>query len=131
MPRYYVTKKKYPVVDAGSLNCRIVINLRQINAPTYSDVNFNETFTKRIDIWAMIETLKTGITIFDATNTERVITHRIYIRKPSFEITAENWVEYRGVYYYIHSVEEMGMENRFLCLLTNLRGDKTRIVNYA
>jgi SPP1 family predicted phage head-tail adaptor len=130
MPRYSITKKKYPVVDAGSLNCRITINLRQIKAPTYSDVNFNETFTKRIDIWAMIESVN-GITIFDATNTEKVVSHRIFIRNPSFEITAEDWIEYRGVYYDVLNVEEMGMEQRFLCLLVNLRGDKTRVVNYA
>jgi len=131
MPRYRFTKKGMELVDAGSLNCFITINLRQIKAPTYPDVNAGESFTAKLQVWANIETTG-GTAIFDSTNTEKVATHKIWIRKPAtITITAEDWIEYRGIYYDIITVEELGMELKFLRMYAVLRGDKTRQVNFA
>jgi len=109
MPRYQTLKKKFTRVDVGSMNSRITINARQIQAPNYTDVNFNEVFTKKLDCWAMIETVN-GKTIFDSTNTERILTHKFHIRNvPNVVITAEDWIAYnRTVPLVVQSITRVG-----------------------
>ncbi len=79
MAELITTVKKYRRPDIGSMNSRIFIYDRDIKHPVGSDLNFTETFTAKLACWALIDTPK-GVSIFDQSNTERVITHRFIIR---------------------------------------------------
>ena len=71
--------RKSSRVCIGSLNRRIIIYTRRIISPTDNNVDFAEEFLEPKTVWAMIDTV--GETIFfDDTNTDRAITHNIYIR---------------------------------------------------
>lgn len=113
----------------GALNKRITINSRAIGAPVGTEVDFTETFTKRFDTWAMIETID-GKTIFDDTNIERVITHDFFIRYVP-NITFQDWILYNGKYYDIVRVENFQEDNRFYRIRSAIRGDKDLPVNFA
>jgi len=84
-------KRQEKRVCSGSLNRRIIIYVRSITAPLAESVDYGENLTQPITTWAMIETVN-GVTTFDNSNIERIITHNIYIRyRP--DITFENWLE--------------------------------------
>ena len=77
----------------------------------------------------MIESMN-GETIFDGTNTERVVTHRIYIRYlPG--VTAEAWILFDGVRYNILDVEDLDARKEWLRLRCTIRGVDTNSVNAA
>lgn len=135
MPRYTTLKKKFERIDIGSMNSRITINVRNLEPPKFGGISFTENFTKKIDIWAMIETVE-GVTIFDKSNIERVITHKFHIRKIPQSITAEDWIEYGSEeygnnIYDVFRVENLGQEGRFLTLLSSIRGEKDVTANYS
>lgn len=129
MPRYLTKKKRLIKIEAGSMNSRITVFLRELRSPSGGDYKYQEVFTPRLDVWAFIDTVH-GITVFDDTNTERVISHDFYIRYMP-NITFQNWLEYKHSRYKIFHVENYGLENKFYLLRCALTGDKDKEVSKA
>ena len=120
--------KPHRKICAGSLRKLIKVQTRDITSPA-DCVDFDETFADLESVFAMVET-RTGETIFDDTNTEQVVTHRIYIRfLPT--VTAETWLEIDGDKYDILNVENLDHRNEYLLLRCNKRGTNTKKVNFA
>lgn len=118
-------------VCIGSMNKRISLQVRDLEAPVGDSVDFKEKFTVLSDIWTMIETVA-GKVFFDGSNTDRSITHNFYIRYLNgVEITAQNWVRYDDKYFDIINVENLDEANRFLLLRTTERGTVNKKVNFA
>ena len=93
MPRCQFIKRKIRKVCIGDLGSKITLENRNIEAPEFNIVDFDEVFTESVpDVWAMIETVR-GKTFFDGVNTEKDITHLIYIMFDS-AVTAETWVKF-------------------------------------
>jgi len=116
-------------VCIGSLNELIKIKVRSITPPVGGSVFYGEDFQNIMDVWAMIET-KNGLVTFDSTNTAQNVTHQFYIRYIS-DVTFENWLEYKGKYYNILTVNNLNEENRFYMLQCNERGSKDIEVNLS
>ena len=128
-------KREIKRVCAGSLNRLITVNVRSITPPTGGSVDFGEELTEPKNVWAMVKTIN-GTTIFDDTNTEKVITHDIYIRYTA-TITPEKWVKLpsvtggNDVLLDIVRVDNLNEDNRFYRLRCNLRGNTAVPVNLA
>lgn len=134
--------RKIRRVCTGSLNRRIVLYNRAITAPSAGSTDYGEEFTSLKTVWSMIDTVR-GVVLFDKTNTERDISHNIFIRyfasfEIMFETTAETWVGLIPVitgmkesYLNIIRVENLDQNNRFLMLSCALRGDTTVPANFA
>lgn len=129
MPRYTTRKKQLVKIEIGSMNSRITVFLRELHPAIGSDYKYREVFTPRLDVWAYLNTVN-GVTIFDDTNTERIISHDFYIRYIP-NITFQNWLLYKNNYYRIYNVENYGLENKFYLLRTALTGDKDKPANLA
>ena len=120
-------------VCIGSLNRKIIIYVRSITAPLADSVDYGENLSQPLTVWAMIETVN-GVTTFDSSNIERIVTHNIYIRYRA-NITFENWLEVPRInepvsqYYDIIRVENLDENYRFYKLICNLRGDTAKPVN--
>jgi head-tail adaptor len=115
-------------VCIGNLDRIVKVNSRVIKAPV-SDVDYSEVFTEIIEMHANIETVS-GVTIFDSTNTERDITHFIYIRFFT-GITPENWLIFNNEYYDIFDQQNLEERDEFFLLKCNKRGSVTKPVNEA
>lgn len=122
-------------VCIGALNRKVIVNVRSITSPQNGGVDFSESFTEPKTVWSLIDTVD-GLTIFDDTNTEQIITHNVYIRY--FQtMTPEKWVKVLSVdggddvYLNIIRVENFGENNRFYRLRCNLRGKDSLPVNWA
>jgi head-tail adaptor len=123
-----ISRKPFRVC-IGDMKEPIVINTRSITTPTGDGVDYDETFTSPINTYAMIETAE-GETIFDSTNTEKVVTHKFYVRYIA-DLTFEAWVLFRGRYYDIINTENINEENRFVLINANVRGTSTLDVNFS
>ena len=128
-------RRKSKRVCIGAMNRKIVVNVRTIKPPITDSVDFGEEFTEEVEVWAMIDTVD-GVTIFDETNTEQVITHDIYIRyRPT--MTPEKWLKLPSVnsgddvYLNIIRVENFGENNQFYRMRCNLRGRDGLAANLA
>jgi SPP1 family predicted phage head-tail adaptor len=118
-------------VCIGSLNQQIDLQVRTLAAPTGDSVDFDLGFTVLKNVWSMVETVA-GKVFFDDSNTDRSITHNFYIRYINgVEITAENWISYKGKYFDIVNVENLDEADRFLLLRATERGSTTKPVNKA
>ena len=114
-------------VCSGDLDRLITLQIRNIEIPIVDMVDYTLLFTPITDIWAMVETKK-GTTIFDGTNTERIVDATFYI--PFIpDITAECWILYEGIRYDIIRVEDLDLRHDFLALYTTTRGIDTNSVN--
>jgi len=116
-------------VCTGALNKRIQIQTRHIKPPVGNSVDYTEEFTNIITTWAMLETV-TGVTIFDDTNVEQVVTHDFYIRYIP-NVTFEKWILFDEKYYDILRVENYQENNLYYRIRTNVRGRKEIPVNVA
>ncbi len=121
-----ITRKKRQVC-IGAMDRLISVEFRQITPPN-SGVDFNEDFTPIQEVFALIKTVF-GVTGFDETNTERIITHTIYIRFRA-DVTAETWVEIDSQKYDIVNTENLDNRNEFLLLRCNKRGTNTKPANF-
>ena len=115
-------------VCIGDMKYSIELNTRSIQAPTVGGVDFGESFTDPVIVSAAIET-KNGETVFDGSNTERVITHRFYIRFLP-DITEETWIRFESNFYDILTVENLDQRSEFLLLRCTLRGPDTVKTNF-
>lgn len=128
-------RKKSKKVCIGALNRKIIIYTRSIITPTSGAIDFDESLLEAKTVWAMVEPT-TGTTLFDGTNTDQVISHKIYIRY-SPNLTPEKWVEFpsvnggANVYLDIVNVENLDESNLYYLLRCNLRGDIAKEVNLS
>lgn len=122
-------------VCVGSLNRKIELLTRSLAAPKLGVTGFEEEFTLFKSVWSMIQTSR-GSVIFDDSNIERELTHKIYIRYIE-DLTAEIWVRLPSItegkdnLLDVLRIENLEEENRFLLLSCTIRGDDTKKANEA
>lgn len=116
-------------VCVGDMRHKIKINIRTLTPPSNSSVDFDEILSNTLEVWAALKTTR-GKEVFDGTNLIGIATHIFYIRALTNQ-TAEDWVEFKGGYYRILSVENFREDNRFQELMCNVRGDISKPVNLA
>ena len=116
-------------VCTGDLKHLIKIYTRSITPAQSIGIDFGEDFTNEKNVYAMIET-GSGETVFDQTNTEKVVTHKFYIRFIP-DLTFEAWIEFKGKYYDILNVENLNEEDRYMLLNACIRGTVLKPVNFA
>ena len=78
---------------------------------------------------AIMKTL-TGVTVFDSTNTERVVTHRLSMFFRA-DTTAERWVKFGTKRIKILNVEDCCEDERVMILMCTERGEDSQVVNQA
>ena len=92
MPTCTPIRKKRRNVCIGDMDDEITLENRDIQAPDFDTVDFDEAFTApNPPVWALVETVR-GKTFFDGVGTEVDVTHWIYINFDS-TVTAETWVK--------------------------------------
>jgi len=129
MPSCVSIRKKKQVVCTGDMKDLITLQNRAIQGVTTADVDFTENFTEAAVVWSMIETVQ-GVTVFDTSNTEIVITHKFYVRYDP-AVTSETWVEFDDRKFDIVTVTNLDERKDYLLLMCRERGDKDQPVNFA
>ncbi len=124
-----IIKAKSTKVCIGDMRHKIKINVRTLTPPSNGDVDFDEVLSGTVEVWAALITTS-GKEVFDGTNLKGIATHIFYIRALTGQ-TAEDWVEFKGEYYRILSVENYREDDRFQELMCNVRGDTSLPVNLA
>jgi len=82
---------------------------------------------ERDQVWLGIKTVR-GVTVFDQTNVERVVSHEIIMRYRE-DVTAQNWLLVDGARYDILQVENVNERSQWLVLQCNKRGTDSNSVN--
>lgn len=128
MPVCKRIRRKHRKICIGDLNDLVCLQDRDLTAPK-SGVDATEEFEDSGEEWALVETSH-GETVFDGTNTEVDVTHRIYI---SFVecFTAETWIQFNNDRYDILDVENLEERNEWLLLRCTNRGTKDNKANEA
>lgn len=116
-------------ICTGDMKFKIEIFMRQITPSTNNGVDFGEEFVSSRIYYAMVET-NAGLTVFDVTNTEKIVTHTFYTRF-IYNLTEENWLVFRDRNYDIINVENLNEQNRFMAIRCCLRGPELAPVNFA
>ena len=127
MPACKTIKAKHKKINLGDMDKIIQLMDRNIQAP--SDVDFDEKFTNKLDVWALVETVS-GVTKFDNTNTEQVITHNFYINFDK-TVTSETWIRFDERNFNIIAPENLGERNEFMKISAYERGDYKDPVNHS
>lgn len=124
MPVCKQISRKRRNVCIGDLDSLITLENRDIEAPEFDTVDFDETFTTAAaNTWSLIETVR-GKTFFDGVSTEEDVTHWIYINFDA-AVTAETWVKLDdGRRLDILRVENLDERSDFQLLHCNDRGAK-------
>lgn len=78
---------------------------------------------------AIVKTVS-GVSVFDSTNTERVVTHKFVLNFRA-DITAENWILLGAKRIKILTVENCAEQNKVLILMCTERGEDSKVVNQA
>ncbi len=110
-------------VCIGDMDRLITLKSRDITPATADTAPyFTETFGTALssDVWAMRKSVE-GVTVFDRTNIERVITDDFYIRFNT-SVTAEVWIEDAGTRFDIWRVDNLDGRNEFMRLRCSHRG---------
>ncbi len=129
MPKCISIRKKKQKVCLGDMKDQITLQNRDIKGITDVDVDFTEAFSEKAIVWSMIETVQ-GVTTFDTSNTEIVITHKIYVRfDPT--VTSETWIELDNRKFDIVTVTNLDERKEFQLLMCRERGSNTQPVNFA
>lgn len=117
-------RKKRRNVCIGDMEDEITLENRDIQAPNFDTVDFDEEFTApNPPVWALIETVR-GKTFFDGVATEEDVTHWIYINFDA-TVTAETWVKLPDSRRLdILRVENLDERSDFMLLHCTDRGDK-------
>jgi len=128
-------RSKRRKVCIADLDRQISVQNRAIATPTTSQ-DYTEVFSAGSDtssgltsgdVWAMIQTLS-GATVFDTTNTERAVTHKITTRFLS-GVTAESWVLFESNRYDVVTVENLDERSEFMVMRCVFRGASSSSVN--
>ncbi|MCK5643051.1 MAG: hypothetical protein KAJ19_19745 [Gammaproteobacteria bacterium] len=88
-----------------------------------------ETFSNPVTPTALVKTV-TGVTVFDNTNTERVVTHEICLLFLA-GITSEKWVKLGTTRIKVLTVENCCENDECLKLMCTERGLESKVVNDA
>lgn len=129
MPQCIKTQRKDLKICSGDMDKSIMVFVRKLLSPSGDGVDVGENFVEQRNMMAMLETVN-GETIFDKTNTERIVTHKFTVRYQP-DITFENYIVYSGKNYQILSVENQNERNKFYVINATDRGDRTLPVNQA
>ena len=123
MPRCAPIRKKRRNVCIGDMEDEITLENRDIQAPDFDTVDFDEKFTApNPPAWSLIETVR-GKTFFDGTGVEEDVTHWIYINF-DVTVTSETWVKLPdGRRFDILRVENLDERSEFMLLHCVDRGD--------
>jgi len=120
MPKCQFLRRKHRKVCIGDRDTLITLQSRDIVAPVFGDVDFEEDFQDISEVWAKVET-QTGEEIFDGVDTAFNVTHIFTIEfDPS--ITTETWVELDDRKLDIIATENFEERNESLALFCTLRG---------
>ena len=124
MPVCQPIRKKRRNICIGDMEDEITLENRDIAAPLFDTVDYDETFTApNPAVWALIETVR-GKTFFDGVSTEQDVTHWIYINF-DVTVTAETWVKLvDGRRLDILRVENLDERSDFMLLHCDDRGAK-------
>lgn len=128
MPVCKTIRRPLRKLCSGDLINIITLYNRDIGADIDS-VDFEENLSGAIQVPASIST-KRGVTVFDGTNTERVVTHWFGIRYIS-DLTQEKWLQYDGRFFDIFDVEDLDERHQWMILMCAEAGDDQLIVNRA
>jgi len=91
MPVCSQINRKRRKVCIGDLDSLITLENRNIQAPEFDEIDYDEVFVPSATVWALLETVR-GKTFFDGANTEVDVTHWVYINYDS-TVTAETWIK--------------------------------------
>ena len=111
----------------GSLNKKIEILTRSLGEPTSGSYDYDLSFETSKTVWSSIKTVN-GLTMFDSTNTEKIVTH-IFIIRYYDGLTSQDWIKYSDKNYDIIGAENISESNMYYKIRANLRGDSTVITN--
>lgn len=78
---------------------------------------------------AVVKTVS-GVSVFDSTNTERVVTHKLVLNFRD-DITAENWLLLGTKRIKILTTENCAEQDLVLILMCTERGEDSKVVNQA
>lgn len=116
-------------VPIGDMKTPVIVHQAEILAPTVG-VDMGRSITKIIEPWWCKVTTVSGVTMFDSSNIEQVITHDFQGRFDD-RISESMVIELKGEYYRVVSVEDMEERNQFLRLRCTVRGMISKEVNLA
>lgn len=119
-----------PKYCAGDLRNLATLQSRAIT-PSNTSVDYTEVFSDAVpnssDVWVALKTVN-GVTVFDSTNIERVVSHEVIMRYQS-GITAEKWFLIDGLRYDILKVENVNERNEWIRCKCTQRGTSSSAVN--
>lgn len=124
MPKCVRVSRKYHKPCIGDLNKRVTLQNRALTPPPFGSVDFNESFTNTVTVWALINTVQ-GKTFFDGVETEKPITHDIIIRYDA-SVTTETWILYNSKRIDILRVTDLDENQEYMLLLCSERGPDTK-----
>ena len=115
-------RRKHRKVCIGDLDTLIILQSRDIEAPVFDAVDFDENFTDFPDpVWALVETA-IGKSVFDGVDTDVNITHKITIRFDT-TVTSETWIQFDdGRRFDVQFTENMEERNEWLLMFCTVRG---------
>ena len=122
----YRSRKTRPCV--GSLKFRVLIKEREWKETSFGEGYSKPKHTQTYETFADIRPYR-GKAIFDGTNWVNTVTHRIYIRVPSFQVTTNHVVEYDNRLFQVMNTEILEEINRFLKIEVQEIGKNTENIN--
>lgn len=120
MPKSQRIQRKKRQVCIGDLDTMITLQNRNIVAPIFGAVDFNEDFKDKAEVWAAVNTVS-GKTFFDGVSTDVNITHEVFIRYDE-AVTAETWVALKNRRLDILMTENLDERSEFMKLICTDRG---------
>jgi hypothetical protein len=130
-PKISKSKSRVCVGDLGS---RIELLRRSITAPT-NNVDYSEDFESLGFVYASVDTgagVNSGYRDFDGVGQNEQATHAFYIRyNPTLELSSQDWINYKGDYYTMLSIDNMNEEDRFLKIRAIKKGGNTVQSNWV
>ena len=129
MSRREVKRARLRKLAIGDMRTPVVVHSTRITAPS-AGVDFGRNIQPAIsDYYCKVTTLR-GVTIFDSSNVEQVVTHEFAGRYDE-RITENMFIEHEGQYYRVVTVEDYEDRHEYSVLLCTLRGPLTDKVNEA
>lgn len=127
MSRRKVERADLRKLAIGDMKTPVIVHGTEITAPVVG-VDFGRRIEPVINPWfCKVRTLR-GVTLFDSSNNEKVITHE-FAGRFSELITENMFIEYRGIYYKVVLIEDFEESEAFTVCLCTERGNKDREVN--
>ena len=116
-------------IPTGDMKTPVIIHQAEIMAPSVG-VDFGRKITEIVKPWWCKITTVSGVTMFDSSNIEQVITHDFSGRYHP-DIDKDMVIEYDGEYYKIIGSEDLEERQQFMRLRCTVRGSINKEVNYA